>query len=56
MKIYIFECPLHGWEMNVFCFRAFAGENLALWKVIEVYKPRDLGIEERKELGVRLAK
>ena len=29
--IYIFSCPLHGPESQVFCFRAFAEENTHLW-------------------------
>ncbi len=29
---YIFHCPLHGCEREVFCWRTFDVENLSLWK------------------------
>ena len=29
---YIFHCPEHGKEAGVFCWRAFQGANVHLWK------------------------
>lgn len=29
--VWIFDCPFHGPEIGVYCFRAFDGENMARW-------------------------
>ena len=29
---YVFSCPMHGAESQVFCFRAFTEENKHLWQ------------------------
>lgn len=28
----MFECPVHGLESEVFCFRAFDKDNIHLWR------------------------
>lgn len=33
--IYVFECPVHGGEIEVFCFRAFLKENRNGWKKLK---------------------
>ena len=33
---YIFNCPIHGDETGVFCWRAFSPELHHLWKKYEV--------------------
>ena len=46
--IYIFNCPKHGPEMMVYCFRAFGEENKSLWEKYQVrfqkvdFEPREL--------------
>ena len=35
-QIYIFDCPEHGDEQSVFCFRAFAEENKHRWGKYEI--------------------
>ena len=33
---HMFNCPVHGLEVNVFCFRAFQDENIEQWKKYSV--------------------
>ena len=33
---HMFNCPAHGLEVNVFCFRAFQDENIEQWKKYSV--------------------
>ena len=48
---YIFHCPIHGPEASVLCWRAFAKENLHLWKKYEVsYNEVVFEISERDRM------
>lgn len=31
---WVFDCPLHGMEFQVFCFRAFDDNNIDRWALI----------------------
>jgi len=33
---YVFDCPWHGRESGVFCFRAFERENRSRWKKLQI--------------------
>lgn len=33
--VYVFDCPMHGQERRVFCFRAYEKENLERWTKME---------------------
>jgi len=47
---YVFDCPVHGRESGVFCFRAFAPENKKRWKKLQIEsKEVFLSDEERNE-------
>ena len=32
---YAFDCPCHGYEIHMFCYRAFQMENINLWVRLE---------------------
>lgn len=32
LRVYVFNCPVHGEEVEVFCFRAGDMKNAYLWK------------------------
>jgi hypothetical protein len=36
MAVYIFDCPVHGEERNVLCFRALDPKNRSLWRKAEI--------------------
>ena len=36
--VYVFDCPCHGKQSSVLCFRAFAPENSGQWKKLQVDK------------------
>lgn len=36
ITIYVFDCPVHGEEQNILCWRAFQEDNKHLWKKYEV--------------------
>ena len=54
MKInvsYVFDCPVHGSEIDVLCFRAFDNNNIHLWKKYEVsYRELPFNDDEKKKL------
>jgi len=31
MKTKVFDCPVHGWEIQAFCFRSELPENADRW-------------------------
>lgn len=49
--IYVFDCPYHGEEEVIFCFRAFNPDNKHRWKKLEVRRKEvPLGDKERDEI------
>lgn len=47
---YIFDCPVHGWERHVYCWRAFDPELTEHWLKIEFTEkevPWDVGQFEK---------
>lgn len=49
--IYVFDCPYHGEEEVMFCFRAFNADNKHRWKKLEVRrKELPLGDKERDKM------
>lgn len=34
--VYVFDCPYHGREGNVLCFRAFEQKNRGRWKKFQI--------------------
>lgn len=46
--VYIFDCPVHGEENEVFCFRSFDLKNLHLWRKYHVvYEAVDWSEDEK---------
>ena len=47
-----FECPIHGLELGVFCFRAFSEENKDRWFLINlvICEPSD----EQRDVFIKL--
>lgn len=50
MNKYIFICPIHGYENQCFCFRAFQLENKHLWRKIKYSYHVIENKNEQKEL------
>jgi len=38
LEEWIFDCPMHGWEQGVYCFRAFDENNVDRWKKMWVLR------------------
>lgn len=51
---YIFDCPVHGLEQQVFCWRAFQKENDAFWKKCMLIET-EFEIDEKDKLLSQLA-
>lgn len=47
--MYVFDCPIHGIETEVFCFRAFDENNIDRWKKM-IYTLQELSILEKTTL------
>lgn len=45
--VYVFDCPYHGEERGVFCFRAFERENSNRWKKLQV-ESKELPLSEKE--------
>ena len=47
-----FNCPIHGWESQVFCFRAFQEDNIDCWFLFNstIIEPSD----EQREAFIKL--
>ena len=53
--IYIFNCPCHGEEQSVLCFRAFDKANIDLWRKYQILRERqDLPKDEINTLLCKL--
>jgi len=50
---YGFQCPEHGLEIKLFCFRAFQEENISLWKKVSLIK-ESISIEEAQKAVMKL--
>lgn len=49
--MFVFDCPVHGPETGLFCFRALKHENRHLWtKYQATLEPMNLPDEELDEL------
>ena len=47
---YIFNCPVHGREINILCFRAFDKNNRYLWEKYEIsYKELPFDNDEKEK-------
>ena len=51
-QVRIFDCPLHGMEIGVFCWRAFQKENMSRWQICNIIYERDMTEAEFQELVV----
>lgn len=52
---YAFDCPIHGLEIDVLCWRAFQKEDIYRWRELKI-TGRPLTSEEQKELWPRIEK
>jgi hypothetical protein len=47
----VFDCPIHGMELQVLCWRAFQDENLDRWRKYEVsYNEVAMSNQEKEQL------
>ena len=53
LKLYVFDCPVHGLEYGVHCFRASSLEHFDRWHVsdLNLRKPTD---EEAKKIKFQM--
>lgn len=54
MHVKIFICPIHGYELNVMCWRAFSEEYFNKWKITST-EPREATAEEQESIKKDLA-
>lgn len=50
MQIKVFNCPLHGIEINAYCWRAYQKENKDRWGVYNLFFNRSITNEEFEEI------
>ena len=56
-ELWIFDCPLHGVEHQVLCFRAFEEANVDRWaKYTATFVPVETTRAERRQLQQEFAK
>ena len=51
---FAFACPLHGYETQVFCHRAYAPENIHLWVRLET-TAHELTDKDKDKIKVRMS-